>query len=160
MTGWLIAAVVVIAIVLWLYRNSRERKKLAMQLGAREYTSAIHRYGVTGVPEDAWVLLYFTDDKLIIMYKNNRFELAYSNIESAKSMKNGELVISERFLPGSGSVMVRTGGEKLVKGQLLILNYRRGHESKILVFDTSNYNRAAELAGFVEARLSGQTIGI
>jgi|GEM_PF-3920253 hypothetical protein len=158
MEGLLIGAVILLLLALIGYNIRRKAKMAAQQIGARDFATAIHKYGIPGVPDWALVRLYFTDEKVVIEYKKNRFELAYSHILSVQAVNNGEVDISGHIFTGSGVVTINSGGQKTIKGHLLILNYEKGHESKVLVFDIRNYYRAVQLAGFVETRKSGQTI--
>jgi hypothetical protein len=154
---------------------SRKTASKAKKLGAREYSVAVHMHGLPSVPQHNLTNLFFTDEKIIIEANGNSFELSYSQITAAESVRKSDLLKKDKSVIGRaivgtilpfGLVGTLVGaisgvGQKKIKGDFLVLNYcsSGGSEPKVLVFDIKNYAKAHRMANFVKSKFTtAQTV--
>lgn len=161
----LIAVLILFFLALLGFLLSRKNASKAKNYGARAYCIATHMYGIPGIPQKYPADLYFTDEKIIIEAKKNIFELHYSQITAAEGVHKSDILVKDksvvaRGLTGGlllGPVGAIVGGmsgvgQKNIKGEFLILNFRSSGESepKVVIFDINNISKARKLAEFVK----------
>lgn len=173
----LIVIIVMFALVVIGFMHRRKIASKAKKLGSMEYGLALHMYGLPMVSQYALVELFFTDEKVIIEANKNTFELAYSQITAAESVRKSDLLQKDKSVIGraivgtilpfglAGTIVgaISGVGKKKIKGDFLILNYLSSGESKpnVLIFDIKNFAKANKLAKLIKSKFpTDQTISL
>ena len=147
---------------------SRKNKREAKRLGAKFYAPAKHLIGIQGLKPKDVVYLFFADEQLIMKAGKNTFNLNYEKLMAVEAVHKTDLVTKKKSVIGRGVVgglafggvgavvgaLSAVGGEKAVKGDLLVLRYTSNdkNETKTIVFDMIGKKQAKKCAQYITER--------
>lgn len=160
MAGVLLLLLLLVAVWLW-----RKEAREAKRLGAKLYTAAYHLIGIPGLEPKKIVMLFFTDDRLVIRSGKQTIELNYDKVAAIKAARKTDLIQKNKSVIGRGVVggltfggvgaivgaLSAVGGKKATKGNLLIIYYKPdGHdEPQPVAFDLRKTSRPKRFEKFV-----------
>lgn len=144
---------------------SRKNKREAKRLGAKFYAPAKHLIGIQSLKPKDVVYLFFADEQLVMKAGKNTFNLNYEKLTAVEAVHKTDLVTKKKSVIGRGVVgglafggvgavvgaLSAVGGEKAVKGDLLVLYYTPNdkNETKAIVFDMIGKKQARKCAQYI-----------
>lgn len=161
--------VVLIALAVFGAIKSNKTKARGKKVyGASESSVAIHMHGIPDVPQYRLANLFLSGEKLVIESEKKVYEIRYDQLTAAESMQKSELLKKDKSVIARGVVgglllgpigAIIGGlsgmGQKKIKGDFLIINYRSAADSevKVLIFDVKNILQANKLAKSLKAKI-------